>query len=292
LDAQSAVEDLQRRWAVTSCRTSILGRAEEILAKAERGKEEEGQRPEKGANPPRRELRVACRLAGVDYELVLTDEQAKLNVNRLLETTSKEEAQSAVGRLIRGVGGGLSQPVAVNLRPLAVGERSPVAKEVLRKLGAYGQVFDNASPADLAGDGQTAGLAEALTCWGDGKLNLRRALPEVIKEACRKALERKSVEALVAARDGNPYRDLSAILNGLPELDEKKKAELRKVFTDRSACHGLWVVARGRQRSWYTLVVEEGLIASPTVPATGPADRLGSAKATRPAAPRRTEFEW
>ena len=255
MESKWSAEDLQRRWAVASCQATILGRAEELLDEAELG-EPDRRTPEKPyANKPATQRRVACRLAGRDYELVLTDEQAKLNANFLVQASSRGGAQSAVSQLIARAGLDAS---AVQLRTLVAGQNAPKDVRRLLAVGGYGQVFPDAAPDRLIGSQERTGLADWVTCWGDGHVNIRRAPTAVVERACEKVLEPIAVRTLLAVRDRDPYQPLSAMLDKLDRVDAKEKTKIGERFTDRSRCHGLWVIARGSQRSWYDLAVGVG----------------------------------
>jgi type II secretory pathway component PulK len=256
LEAQDSAEELQRRWAVTSCRATLLGRVEKILDEAERGEGSDGDDGEHPAyaNRPVPELRVRCQLAGIDYELVMTDEQAKWNVNRLLGQSKPERVRSSLARLMSRLGSGAAD-AKVTLRAIDLRGVASTQSSVHLEVGGYGQVFENASPGQLVGDSPMGGLASTITCWGPGTVNLRRAPAAVIEEACDSAIRKDVTDALIAARDRDPYRKISDIMVGLDKIDDKQRIRLGNVITDHSTCHGLWVIARGRQRSWYTLAV-------------------------------------
>jgi hypothetical protein len=255
LDAQTDVRDLQRRWAVRSCQATLLGHAERLLDEAERGYGENGEPAELYKHPPQVHRAVTCRLAGIDYELVLTDEQAKLNVNTLLKDASRAEAQSVVSRLVHDRGGRSRDRVEVRLRTLAVPAGRPGDDGFLPEEGGYGQIFDGASPRQLLGTGQAPGLTRAVTCWGDGLVNIRRAPEAVVRQVCEKRLPKQDVRRLLNARERNPYVPLSGMLAG---IHPKKREKVYGCLTDRSLCHGLWVITRGEQRSWYTFAVSVG----------------------------------
>jgi hypothetical protein len=261
LEARTAREELQRRWAVTSLRAALLGRVEELLDQAERGEGPDTRPAETYLNRPMPHLGIPCRLAGADYELVLTDEQAKLNLNRLLAEAGRAET-AAAARLATASAGAADQTAAgqLSIRPFVPSSLGPLVPASLRSsplaaVGGYGQVFAGAAPERLVGREGAPGLAEAVTCWGDGRVNLRRAPEAVVRQACDKALGRDVVTLLLAARRRDPYRPLEAILAELDEVDEAQRAGVKDRLTDRSTCHGLWVIARGPQRSWYTFAV-------------------------------------
>lgn len=248
LQCQESVDRLQRRWAAKSCRASLLHRVPELL---ERGPDEPGRgREDVGVGPSAAKLRLTVHLAGRPYELVLTDEQAKVNINDLLGQTDRAETQSIARRLVRESDAGGADTVLTPLLPV---QDSP-GRPLLAAVGGYGQIFPTASPDRLVGsDGN--GLADAVTCWGDGLINIHRAPDYVVKSVCDKPLGRDLVAALLAARQQEPGRKLAAMLSGLDEFDAQRKAKVSRFLTDESTCYGLWVIVRGEQRRWYTLAV-------------------------------------
>jgi hypothetical protein len=249
LEAQDATEELQRRWALTSLRAATLSRVPILL---EHGEQTRSTRQRVVSLP---ELHLTCRLSGTDYDLVLTDEQAKLNVDRFFRQTNSTNAQNAIKRLLpRSTESSAS--VNVHLRPQA----RQGDGQSLPALGAFGQLFDQASPHDLLGTTQQPGLSSQITCWGDGRINIRRAAPEVIQLVCDQILTRDQITKLIRRRDDDPSQKLPALLDGLSSLDEKTKSQLSTLFTDETTCFGLWIVARGTQRSWFTFVAAEGTI--------------------------------
>jgi hypothetical protein len=191
--------------------------------------------------------------------LVLTDEQAKLNVNRLLEQTNAVDAQAAVRQLLspslQAAGAGKAR---VQLRPLVMGGGSMLDGAVLPKVGAYGQFLECVTPRDLLGSAQRPGLAATVTCWGDGRINIRRAPAAVMQQVCAGTLSRDETMALIKLRDDDLSQKLSALLDKDKAIDDKQKAKLQTVLTDESRCFGLWIVAQNTQRSYYALTVGEG----------------------------------
>ncbi|MHB1156178.1 MAG: hypothetical protein ACYC26_04990 [Phycisphaerales bacterium] len=300
LDTESAVERLQRRWAVTTCRATLLEKSERLFAAAEGGNEEReadgGPAGKRGKNTrqPVGEWRVACRLAGLDYELVFTDEQAKLNVNALLKHETHESARRIIERLSVDANGMTNEPVTVKLhvrRDQEGGEAEGGGGS--SGVGGYGQVFENVSAWQLiddsvtggasVGEGGGAGLAGRLTCWGDGRLNWRRASDQVLRQACGEVLTRGETDQLMGVRKDDPFATTDELIDRLKGVSKKHADELKKLLADASGCHGLWVIQRGRQRSWYTLVVGTGTVTEQD-PDTGTPGKL--------AVSRQYEFQW
>ncbi len=256
LRARQATAELQRRWAMTSCRATLLDRAEKVFAAVEAERIGSPGDPASIAQPRplQPQVRVRCELAGRDYELVFTDEQAKLNVNSLLADGGRGRAQTILRELLGETADTFSRrDTPLMLRALAGDERSGGARR--DRVGGYGQIFQHALPEQLIGHDEESGLAADVTCWSDGKVNVRRAAPRVIRLAVGNAVTPDTLAQLFIARRDDPHADLDTLLQRLADADDQDKAELRKRLTGRSACHGLWVIARGEQRWWYEFVV-------------------------------------
>lgn len=240
LGARDAAEDLSRRWAVTSLRATVLSRAEAILA--EREERDEGR---DGARVVR-EVRVVCHLGGMDHAVVVTDEQAKARVDRLVGDRGERAASGVVRRLA----GASRLGMRVALRPVVM--REGAAPEVV----AWEQVFERVVPGEVVGDRFGQGLAGGgVTCWGDGKVNVQRAEDEVVKAAAEGVLGSRGVEDLLASREADRFASLDEMLRRVRGMQPALRQEVDRVLTDASLCHGLWVQTRGRQRDWVTLSV-------------------------------------
>ncbi len=260
LECQDSVERLQRRWAVTSCQSTLLPRAAKVLSNAERGRTARSPRGEASGKPEHEhdavpELRVRCELAGIDYDLVFTDEQAKVSVNRLLEDGDRQRTEAAVRRLVRS---SARTRAEIKLRPSKLSGILAERGDERPALGAYGQVFESAEPTALIGDAPGRGHASLVTLWGNGKINLRRGSAKVMEAVLADAVGRQVVAELIAERDEDPYQDFSTLLTRVAQRDDRTRRKLEAWLTDESDCHGLWVVARGRTRAWYAFIVSEG----------------------------------
>jgi hypothetical protein len=225
--ARRATHDLQRRWGTASIARTLLPRAESILANAE---------AEQAA--PVRSVRRRLQLGDMSYEIVVSDEQAKANVNLMLDRSNPTWVQD---RLAEALGGG---PIARALRV------RPALAEVLppAQLGAlpqyvtgFGQVFDltDISPAPN----------ELLTIWGDGRVNLRRASEQSARLALTPPLTRIEVQKLVSS-DQNPLQQR------LESADVASSYGGRSLpVTLRSACHSVWVICEDGRRLWHEVHV-------------------------------------
>lgn len=258
LDAGRATEELQRRWATVSIQAALLERVGPVLDEAEESTNDDG-----GAGESVRNLRLSCRLADLDYQLVLTDEQTKLNVNALLRDEGRGKAESVISELTRDARAAIRPLPTVKLRP------QQLLESKMPMFGSLGQIFGQAPPAGLAGSTDRPGLADLVTCWGDGRLNVHRAPEAVIRSLCTKPLGNHFVSDLLASREEGR---LAEFLQQSRSEGGRRSRLLALYLTEKSACFGIWTICHGRQRTWYSLAV--GL---------GPAD----------SAPTRTfEFGW
>jgi hypothetical protein len=239
VQASRAEEDLQRRWAVLTCRSVLLPKAEAVLV---------------SAAEPAPEVRREVRLGRQSFTLVFGDEQAKANVNRLYRTGGLAEAERGVRTLAARTDG-----VAVELRPLPVPPRSKDddADDPPPAFESFGQVFLHPPPAALI-ERPAAGLppAAVLTCWGDGSIHFRRASSEALREVCARHANGAQVGRLLQIRSKRPDIEASEALDQLTLTDRAREA-LDDLLVDESACHSLWIISRSERRTWYDLAVED-----------------------------------
>ena len=256
MHAQSAEEELQRRWAVRSMTATLLPRAEQILDDAEGGRERlfAMAKGRKFKQPdPVAQLQIECRLAGLDYRLVVSDEQAKVNVNRLVDDVGPGASRRVLLGLVRNTRTSDQRPVPVRLRPVM-----SASARTLSDLGSFGQVFERTEPGDLMGPSQRPGASARVTCWGDGKMTLRRVPKAVLHGACDRKIGRAVIRELLVARGKRPYASLGELMKTMDSLDDETQELIQAYLKDDSSCHGLWIEARGRARSWYSFAIGEG----------------------------------
>jgi type II secretory pathway component PulK len=244
LQCQDDEAALKRRWATRSLRETLLARVGTLLDRAERGRDIDGRGSDVYLHPPQAKLSLSCRLAGIEYRLVLTDEQAKADVNAILADRSPGQVRSDLLGILQGQAGS----ARLRLRPLPAGG-SDLTR---RRIAGYGQVFDSPSPAELIGAPGRAGLADRVTCWTDGRLSIRRTPDRVLRAVCTEPLGRATVDAILAKRRQAPYQRLGELTSGLDQISRKKSRQISRLLTDTSKCFGLWIIANGKRRSWYT----------------------------------------
>lgn len=259
LHTRTQVQELQRRWAVISLRTTLASRIEELLEHAQRGQAEPAKPDDRPCydHPPISELRLQVNLAEYVYELVLTDEQAKLNVNHWLDDVSTARLTGWLQHAIQGLPAGSVGERFIRVQPLRSSIEDNQSHPLLR-LGAYGQLFPQASPQSLIGDRVGQGLVRDITCWGDGKINLRRASERVLERQCENILSQRQTQELLEARNNDPYLPRESLYQSISNLDRETQKRLDALLTDHSTVYGLWIIAQDSQRPWYNLLITVG----------------------------------
>jgi hypothetical protein len=165
--AREAADDLQRRWGATSCRLAVMPAIESVLVDQERK-----------VGRPVALHRARLRLGGQTFDVVLADEQAKANVNALLDEADRARVETRLREAMTG--SGMGQLVRVRPDPSVVpigagvsggASTAPATQPLLaHRVTGLGQVFDNVPPERLIG------ASELITCWGSGRVNVRRAM--------------------------------------------------------------------------------------------------------------------
>lgn len=236
-------ESLQRRWGALSCRRVVLGEAAAILEQLNR----QDADSEQHSREPINNLSMAVVLGGIRFNLLLADEDAKLNVNALY--THFEENRRQVRRALRNVIGGNVQ-VVVHLRPAADDEAS-------RPFDSWGQVFalEQLSHNGLVPD-QIAHASRHLTLWGQGPLNVRRASAGVIDELCRIARRREAARLLIELRDEDSGMQLDSVLSEL-KLRRSEQETFSSLLAENSETFSLWIRIKGDARMWHELHVAQ-----------------------------------
>lgn len=253
---QAAVEtkaleaDLRQRWAATGLQALLMPQAEALLIRAERVERK-----------PRVQAWHRIEVGGFRWDVVVADEQAKADVNQLLETLDAQQATLAVRQLSRGAALTTREMLEVRLRPLPAPQDSgsqdaPTPPLQRPSIAGFGQVYVDAPPQALMGTFEEPGPTSVVTCWGGGPLNIRRAPAEAVRQVCSPLIGQSDADRLVWLRDEQPRASLAELIMRLDFRDEHRQRLLTEALTDRSSCHSLWLVATGPRRSWHTLVVE------------------------------------
>lgn len=221
--AQSSLEAerrLQSKWTELSLQRVVLSRAESILA---------AQIPPDSDDEIRHTHRETLELNGIDYALVIADEDAKVNLNAVYYANGEEgvartaqEMQAATFR------------IPVRLRPYQA------TKQQLPVFDSWGQIFDASRFTSKATADSLIAATDGITCWGSGRLNIRRAPDDALRSIARLHASGGVADEIVRRRQEHPTADLDQLLNGL-ELNVEERAALESALADQSRCHSLWV---------------------------------------------------
>jgi hypothetical protein len=261
--ARAAGQELQRRWGALSCRRAVLPHAEVILATAEAARRR-----------PMPVVATTVRLGDVEFELVVSDEQAKANVNAILANADVPRTETRIRQALGGSGLGNEVRIRATYGAVVVPVVDPrqgggqAGESFSPTVSGFGQVFEEVPPARLVRRpaGGKFAPADVLTCWGSGAVNARRASDAALSLAGGRSVTQVEINRLIEARERlfherrvetregqPPGEQFGALLQATASESVKNKGNLGLVET--SACHSLWVVTRNGRREWYDLAV-------------------------------------
>jgi hypothetical protein len=246
LAANEAQSELQRHWAAASCRDFMLQQAETIFIQMEEAGEQ--RRPRW---PTPRHINASLKLGEFDIQLVLADEDAKTNLNAL-QAKKPTDVHLA---LIQHARSGLTPELRLDM--------SREGKLRKRWFATWGQVFPIASTLALP-DGweRLVQVSQEITCWGDGKPNIRRASDQTVETIATTAIGGAAARKLLEARRAVDDDLLLADLLGTLDLRRADQLKLRGVLSDRSSCYSLSMALGEGRRRWYHLWVQGDRAAS------------------------------
>ncbi len=270
LAGRLAVDELQHHWGVISCRAAVLPYAESILQAAEKERQT--------ASPF---YRTRVQLGDENFDLTVADEQAKANVNLLLDHTDRSTAEERLRQGLSGTGMGIN----VRLRPSASPLNSPTTaptpttgpriKVVEAPIGlplwitGFGQIFEDASPERLLTMQGGVRATDLLTCWGGGTVNLRRITPAGLQLAMGTKMSGVDQSRLLDVRNkvlqGTPLPlptkgpvDKDPILRMAKAAGvDPKSFDVLSALTQTSTCHSLWIMANDHRRTWHYFTVSD-----------------------------------
>jgi hypothetical protein len=255
---------LQQRVGAESIERALLPRAAALFDARQKAAEQQlsldATNPPPGSSPYR--IRAAVSFGGVTFDVVLADEDAKLNLNRVYHAAGKQRVDRAVAEL--------SGPVAARalrtlpaVRPLpqsGIGQREDFDdaddeddgdegdEKIPRAFRSWGEVFDLPRLAAVAGtDAALPNVTQSITCWGGGALNLRRASDEAIRAAAACILSEGAARRLVSRYRDNPAVPLEVLLVG-EATSESERIRLRRMLGESSSHFSLWLDASTTSR--------------------------------------------
>ena len=208
---------LQRHWGELSCQ-QLLPKAETIL-------------PHQEAEPISR-VTHTLRLGDLDFHLVFSDEQAKLNLAKFIK-----RQPSRLERAVRELQASSQAPLVLTL-------------SVPDDPKSFDEVFVVGHPSELLAS------SEQLTLWGSGKVNVRRASPAVIEAVLDGELSRERADSIAALIQQDRGLSVEEAISQLSLRDADARTA-RKLLTDASDCHSLWIITDDGVRKWYRLAIDQ-----------------------------------
>jgi hypothetical protein len=253
LEAADAERSLQQRWGAITLERALLEQAplvfeqqQELVAKQAPG------------SPTPTTVRALVQLRDARFDVLLGDEDTKLNVNAVYHVGGLDGAGQAIGRI-----GGPAVQVAIRLiaavPPLAmespIGRREnedsddaaeteePAIPDAFR---SWGEVFDLKSlDAGVARDASLPNLTTGLTCWGSGQLNVRRASDEAILAIIGLVVQDGAARRILERYRKNPNSTLAVLLQ-TEVTQESDRQRLSRLLSESSLSFSVWIDASSR----------------------------------------------
>ena len=227
--AAKRADELQRRWGELSLRHTVLNRAAILLRSAELAE---------GTKRPT--LQTTITLGNRSFTLVLSDEQAKLNLNMVFRYGTEG--------VLRQVLFDEAAPWPVRLCP---DRRATANSPYPPAFASWGQIYDFTNQPEW----HRIQLGKRVTCWGNGQLNLNRADSEAIRTLCELLAPPQSASALLELRQEHPDWSLEQLMREV-DIPDRDRRSFRRILTDRSRCHSLWTISTDTKRSWVRLDIQ------------------------------------
>lgn len=237
-----AEENLQRRWATKSAQRFLLNASGTIL--------DRGLSTDVEVSWPRpHQLDGQFSVGDLTIDFRLSDEEAKANLNAIgRRETNPTNRLTTVARTSAGTSG------------LTAMVRWPETSKSQNFEGAglqtWEQVFDLSDP--LSADDLAARLKSGtnlITCWGSGKLNLKRAPDEAVRALFGSELRPEFTRNLLNVRSQGDFQSLKE-LAGKMELKPGEESALTHWFSLESKTNSLWMTVATPRRTWTSLTID------------------------------------
>jgi len=257
LAAADAQVRLQQRLGADSIESVVLPRAAKVF----------DQRQESipaGDTQPIGTLRSALTLGGVTCDLLLADEDAKLDLNQVYHAVGRQRTESILGKQL-----GPAAARSIRLRPATGslgwdrladagddGDPDAVGPSIPRAFRAWGDVLDTARLMQTFGtDAALPNVTSEMTCWGGGGLNVRRASQSSIGAAAACVLPEAAADGMARRLKENPDLSLEILITQEANT-ERRRMRLRQMLSETSSHFSLWLDASSpTRRSFRTFSV-------------------------------------
>ncbi len=258
LDTIEQVRQVQLRWGSISCRDIAFTNASDIFEQAAEYQDIKS-----------RQVRKPITLGSIQFDLILSDEQAKANINLLAArfgsqglTATMRELQADQREILRVMLKPGKKHESLQFAPRSKrgrkrAERNKIPTAVPVVYESYDQLFLFDHPSQLLReDPEQISPSDRITFWGDGKLNLARADVETLRAVLTGLVTEDQIVTLANCDPNDPTFSLQQVID-TSELDTEK-AELLMIFlTDKSECFSLWVIGSVPTRRYYRLFIAD-----------------------------------
>ncbi len=256
LAAADAQVRLQQRVGAESIERALLPRAAALFDTRQQAAEQQLQFGETTGplDSSRYRIRDAVTFGGITFDVVLADEDAKLNLNRVYHAAGKSRVDQAVRDLVGPIAARAARTLPA-VRPIPesplggrdesedAADQAAAAEEIPRAFRSWGEVFDLRRLAAVSGsDAALPNVTEQITCWGGGALNVPRASDEAIRAAAACILSDGAARRLVSRYRDNPAVPLEVLLVG-EATSESERIALRRLLGQSSTHFSLWLDA-------------------------------------------------
>ncbi|MDB4614420.1 hypothetical protein OAH18_01895, partial [bacterium] len=191
-------------------------------------------------------MTAAINLSGQDVRILISDEEAKANVNFL-----HYEKPNSLERFVKKATPSRSV-AAIQLRPFAVKTKQPPREnddgddedgpqddDLPQAFGAWSQVFRLS--AINGGVDAVPMLTTKLTCWGPGRLNIARADRETAIQFCGEFGSRTGARNILEAWWEDPRLSLPNLIKSRGNLADDEVAVLQQVLVKKSSTYSVTV---------------------------------------------------
>ena len=248
--AVDAERSLQKRWGSMTLERAILKQAPTIFEK--RLEQHRQLSPE--LPPPIPMIRDAVTIHGITYDVLLGDEDAKVNLNSVFHQVGATQTQATIGQLTDGAAAGsialqpATTPQAIRDRDT---ERSGDEAEIEEPgfpdaFRSWGEVFDASKLESIIGaDVALPNVTTRISCWGSGRLNLSRAADDSIISVASVIIREAEAEKMVQRYRENPTIDIQTLLRTEIQ-DERDRERLGKLIGNDSNHFSVWISASSK----------------------------------------------
>ena len=250
LEAADSQRSLQQRWGSYSLRRALLPQAPAMFEMRERAYFDAIAKRNSPMEPPPVHRRALLTLGNTTFDIVLADEDAKVNLNSLYHHVGERGVSDAIESVAGydALAWADLQPVIDPIDPVDL-ESSDVEEPLdWRAFRSWGEVFYLAASPNRRSNQAVVDVTTDITCWGGGALNIRRASDQAILAVSRGVVQDGTARRLVLRHRRNPTASVEGLLTNEIK-DPQKRRRLRSLFTTQSAHYSVWIHASNGRTS-------------------------------------------